>query len=244
MRYAILSDIHANLEAFRAVLARTAELRADRVLCLGDVVGYHADPNECIDLLRSNGIACVMGNHDAAACGIEEPDSFNPAARTAVLWTREVLTAENRGFLRDLPRHLQIDDMVLCHGSIRDTNQYILFDSDVWENFSLMEELPERPRTCFFGHTHVRAAYSLAPPLLSRELADEMPLSDDKWYLVNPGGLGQPRDGDPRAPFLIYDTADRTVVFHRAEYDIAACQRKILHAGLPARLAERLRMGW
>jgi len=205
MRYAILSDIHANLEAFRAVLARTAALGTDRVVCLGDVVGYHADPNECVDLARSEGIACIMGNHDSAACGIEEPSGFNLTARQAVYWTREHLTEENRSFLRGLPRVMQIEDLLLCHGSISDTNQYLLYDSDAQENFSLMEELPGRPRICFFGHTHIKAAYTLAWPVLSRELADEMHLSNDKRYLVNPGSVGQPRDGDPRAAFLIYD---------------------------------------
>jgi len=243
MRYAILSDIHANLEAFHAVLARIAELGADRMLCLGDVVGYHADPNACVDLVRSGDMACVMGNHDAAACGIKEPDSFNPAARAAVLWTREVLTAENKEFLRDLPRHLQFGDMVLCHGSINDTDQYIFKDTEVHENLAAMETLPNKPQVCFYGHTHMKAAYSLGGGVLSRVLSDKILLTGGTQYLINPGGVGQPRDGDPQAPFLIYDTADRMVVFHRVEYDIAACQRKILRSGLPARLAERLAMG-
>ncbi|NTW58764.1 MAG: metallophosphoesterase family protein [Nitrospirae bacterium] len=243
MRYAILSDIHANLEAFHAVLARTVELGADRKLCLGDVVGYHADPNACVDLVRSENIACVMGNHDAAACGIEEPDSFNPAARAAVLWTREVLTAENKEFLRGLPRHLQVGDAVLCHGSINDTDKYILEDSDVHENFAVMEMLPSWPQVCFYGHTHMKAAFSITGGVVSGVLSDKILLSSGTRYLINPGGVGQPRDGDPQSPFLIHDTADRTVIFHRVEYDIAACQRKVLRAGLPARLAERLAMG-
>jgi diadenosine tetraphosphatase ApaH/serine/threonine PP2A family protein phosphatase len=243
MRYAILSDIHANLEAFRAVLARIAELGADRMLCLGDVVGYHADANACVDLVRSENMACVMGNHDTAACGIKEPDSFNPAARAAVLWTRGVLTAENKEFLRGLPRHLQINDMVLCHGSINDTDQYIFKDGEVRENLAVMETLPSKPLVCFYGHTHMKAAYSLAGGVLSRVLSDKILLTGGTRYLINPGGVGQPRDGDPQTPFLIYDAAERTVVFHRVEYDIAACQRKILRAGLPARLAARLAIG-
>ena len=148
MRLAILSDIHANLEAFRAVLARIKELRADRLLCLGDVVGYSADPNACVDLMRSEGIACVMGNHDAAASGMVEPDHFNLPARQAVYWTRERLTGENRSYLRELPRVMQIEDLFLCHGTINDTNHYLLYDSDARENFTLMEDLPKRPRLC------------------------------------------------------------------------------------------------
>jgi predicted phosphodiesterase len=243
MRCAVLADIHGNLEAFRAVLARIRDLHVDRMICLGDIVGYNADPNACIDLVRSKGIACVMGNHDAASSGIAEPDNFNVNARQAVLWTRQRLTGENRAFLRELPRSAQIDDMILCHGTIDDTNSYLLYDSDARENFTLMEELPGRPQICFFGHTHIRAAYSMDGPDLARELADEMPLFTSKRYLVNPGSVGQPRDGDPRAAFLIYDATEQAIVFHRVEYDIAACQKKILQAGLPPRLAERLSLG-
>jgi predicted phosphodiesterase len=243
MRYAILSDIHANLEAFRAVLARTAELGTDRVICLGDIVGYYADPNACVDLVRSEGVICILGNHDAVACGIEEPDVFNLEARTAILWTRERLLPENRSFLSGLPRVMQIDDMFLCHGSISDTNRYLLYDSDARENFALMVELPGRPLTCFFGHTHARAAYSLAGPVLAQELGDAILLSSNKRYLINPGSVGQPRDNDPRAAFIIYDAQERTVVFHRVGYDIASCRDKILRASLPTRLAERLMTG-
>jgi len=243
MRYAILSDIHGNLEAFRAVLERIGELNADRVLCLGDVVGYNADPNACVDLMGRENIACVMGNHDAAACGLEEPDNFNVNARQAVFWTREHLTPQNRTYLRELPRTMQIDDLFLCHGTVNDTNRYLLYDGDAQESFTLMERMPGRPRLCFFGHTHIRTAYSMAGQVLARELADEIHLSVDKRYLINPGSVGQPRDGDPRAAFLLYDARERTIAFHRVEYDIAACQKKILQAGLPARLAERLTMG-
>lgn len=244
MRYAILSDIHANLEALRAVLARIAELGADRVVCLGDLVGYNADPNECVDTVRRDGITCLMGNHDAVACGLEEPHSFNPTAREAVLWTRTELTAENGKFLRELPRHLLIDEVLLCHGSIDDTNRYILDDSDVRDNFSLLEKLSGHRGTCFFGHTHIRAAYSLADQLIARDLSDEMRLIREWKYLINPGAVGQPRDGNPQAAFLIYDSRERTVGFQRVEYDIAACQDKIIRAGLPPRLAQRLALGW
>lgn len=243
MRYAILTDIHANLEALRSVIAHIARLGVDTVLCLGDIVGYGADPNACVEMVRSEGIACVLGNHDAAACGIAEPDNFNPAAKEAVLWTRSVLTRDNAGFLRELPRSFLVDNIVLCHGSINDTNRYIIDDNDVRDNFSLLETLTGGPGTCFFGHTHIRVAYSLSGGVIERELTDEMRLSRDRKYLINPGSVGQPRDGDPLAAFLIYDSLERTVVFFRVQYDIAACQAKIIHAGLPARLAERLAMG-
>lgn len=243
MRYAILSDIHANLEALQAVLARVAALGADMVVCLGDIVGYNADPNECVDIVRRDGITCIMGNHDAVASGLAEPDTFNPAAREAVLWTRSVLAPEHALFLREQPSYLLIDNVALCHGSINDTNRYILDDSDVRDTFSLLETLAGHPRACFFGHTHVRAAYSLADRVLTRELTDEIRLSRERKYLINPGAVGQPRDGDPRAAFLIYDSRERMVLFRRVEYDITACQTKIIRAGLPVRLAQRLEMG-
>jgi len=243
MRYAILSDIHGNLEALQAVLARTARLGADMVVCLGDLVGYNADPNECVDIIRSDGIICIMGNHDEAACGLAEPYGFNPAAREAALWTRTVLTLEHQIFLRELPRYLLIDNIVLCHGSINDTSRYILDDADVRDNLSLMDGLPGGPRACFYGHTHVRAACHAEGQVIAKEPGDEISLHRDRKYLINPGAVGQPRDGDPRAAFLLYDSHARNVTLYRTEYDIAACQSKILSAGLPAGLAERLSVG-
>jgi putative phosphoesterase len=243
MRYAILSDIHANLEALQAVLARIATLGADTIVCLGDLVGYNADPNECVEIVRYERITCIMGNHDAAACGLAEPYDFNPAAREAVLWTRTELTAENSSFLRELQRSLSIDDVVLCHGSINDTNRYIMDDSDIRDNFSMLENLPGQVNACYFGHTHIRAAYTLAGSVIARVLTDNISLYGDRKYLINPGAVGQPRDGDPRAAFLIYDAKARNVTFYRTEYDIAACQAKIIRAGLPARLAQRLALG-
>jgi diadenosine tetraphosphatase ApaH/serine/threonine PP2A family protein phosphatase len=243
MRYAILSDIHGNLEALQAVLARIAGLGADAFICLGDLVGYNANPNECVDIVHREGITCIMGNHDAVACGLEEPDSFNPAAKIAVLWTRNNLSAEHRTYLRDLPREMPVDDFFICHGSVHDTNRYIMDRDDVQDTFSLLAMLPKRPTVCFFGHTHVQTAYSIEGPLIARELGESIRIDAGKRYLINPGGVGQPRDGDPRAAFLIYDRREHMVVFHHVEYDIAACQAKIIQAGLPVRLAQRLSVG-
>lgn len=243
MRYAILSDIHANLEAFRSVLGAAASLRADRLVCLGDLVGYNADPNECVDIARSEGITCVLGNHDAAACGREEPDGFTPSARTAALWTRTVLTEENTQFLRGLPREMQVDDFFICHGSIHDTDRYLLDRDAAQAAVPLLDGLPGRPRVCFFGHTHVPAVYRITGPDVSREPSAAFILSGDSRYLINPGGAGQPRDGDPRAAFLLYDAGAGSITFHRADYDVAAAQDKVLRAGLPPRLAERLALG-
>lgn len=243
VRYAILSDIHANLEAFRSVLGAIARVRPDRTICLGDIVGYNADPNACVDIVRSEGMACVLGNHDAAACGIEEPDAFTPVARQAALWTRGALTEENRAFLRRLPRNLQIGDFVLCHGSVDDTDRYLLYDSDLRDALAVMEGLPGCPELCFFGHTHLQAAYRCSGREIEREGPGAFSLSRGSRYLVNPGGAGQPRDGDPRAAFLLYDGDERRISLLRTAYDIAAAQDKIIRAGLPPRLAERLARG-
>ncbi len=244
MRTAVIADIHANLEALGAVLARIEMLKVDETVCLGDVVGYNANPNECVDLIRSMEIECIMGNHDSCASGLEEPDSFNALARRAVLWTRERLTGENRQFLMTLPRQLLVHDFVIFHGSINETDRYILYKSDAIENFRRMRKLPGGPRIGFFGHTHVRAALSEMDSIVAVEHSPDILLQSERHYLINPGGVGQPRDGDPRASFLVYDRNDNTVTFHRVEYNIRACQDKIIRAGLPAQLAERLALGW
>jgi diadenosine tetraphosphatase ApaH/serine/threonine PP2A family protein phosphatase len=243
MRYAVISDIHANLEAFTAALDRIAGLNADRILCLGDVVGYNADPNECVDIVRREGITSIMGNHDAVAAGLEDPDDFNPLAQRAVLWTREALTEENGKFLRGLPRELPVDDLYLFHGSIHNTNRYIISRDDVRDNFLLLEERENRPTAAFYGHTHIRSSFSNLGGVISLELGRQISVAPEKRYLINPGSVGQPRDGDPRAAFAVYDATERTVAFHRVEYDIAACQDKVIKAGLPPRLADRLAWG-
>lgn len=244
MRIAVISDIHSNLEALQAVLARIEDSKADEIVCLGDIVGYNANPNECIDILRQKKVTCIIGNHDACAAGLEEPDNFNPLARRAVLWTREQLTGENKAFLADLLREQRLDHMFFFHGSIHDTDRYILYKEDAEDNFRLLTGLPGSPRVGFFGHTHVRLALSYYMGAIAVELVPELHLASWKKYLINPGSVGQPRDGDPRAAFLLYDSAEDRIAFHHVEYDIRACQDKIIRAGLPPRLAERLASGW
>jgi diadenosine tetraphosphatase ApaH/serine/threonine PP2A family protein phosphatase len=243
MRCAVLSDIHGNLEAFRAVLTRIADLGVERMVCLGDLVGYNANPNECVDIVRNEGIISVLGNHDSRACGMEQPDNFNATAARAVLWTRDRLTDENRAFLAALPRELPLEDAFLCHGSIHDTDRYILFPNDVRDNFSLLVTLPGRPHICFFGHTHIPSAYSSEGTEIRQEPEGTVMIADGRQHLINPGAVGQPRDGDPRAAFAVYDAADGTVTFHRVAYDIPAAQDKLIRAGLPPGLAERLAYG-
>lgn len=244
MRYAIISDIHSNLEAFSAVISKIVGLKADKILCLGDIVGYNANPNEVIDILKSEKALCIIGNHDAVACGLRGPDDFNPLAKRAALWTREQLTDESKTFLKDLPRELKMDDFFIFHGSIHATDRYILYKEDIKENFQLLEKLTGQPRIGFFGHTHVRTTYINDRDVISVDLSFELSLSPSRQYLINPGSVGQPRDHDPRASFLVYDTIEHKVTFYRTDYDIAACQSKIMKAGLPARLAARLETGW
>lgn len=244
MRYAVISDIHSNLEALTAVLQEISRLKTDLIFCLGDIVGYGPNPNECIEIVRREGITCILGNHDAVAAGIEEPDDFSPFARQAILWTRERLDPTNLDFLTHLPRVRLVQDMFMFHGSVHDTNHYILDTEDVKENFGLLSSIQGRPRIGFFGHTHARITFSLYKGVIEIEHADRILLWSEKMYLINPGSVGQPRDGDPRASFCIYDTAERSLRFHRADYNIPLCQEKIIRHGLPARLAERLSDGW
>lgn len=243
MRYAIIADIHSNLEALEVVLAKIAELRIDEIFCLGDIVGYNANPNECIDIVRRSGIRCVMGNHDSRASGLEELDNFTPLAKEAVLWTMEHLTEESREFLKSLPRKLIIDDFILFHGSINNTDRYIIDEKDTSDNFDLLENLPGDLRLGFYGHTHVRVAMSLQWGKVFLEPDGELKPSAWKRYLINPGSVGQPRDGDPRASFLVYDKFNEKVDFHRVDYDISTTQKKIIEAGLPLELAQRLAIG-
>lgn len=239
MKYAIISDIHANLEAFLSVLTAIDAADTDRIICLGDIVGYGADPNECVEIIRTRGITSLIGNHDAAACGLYEPFDFNPAASEAVLWTREKLTRENREFLTGLPEKEVIDGFMIVHGAVSDPDKYILSVYDAAPEFALLRE----ERLCFFGHTHVSVSYSLDRGRITESRAEGFQLREGAKYLVNPGSVGQPRDRDPRASFLIYDDRGKAE-FRRVEYFIEGAQKKILKSGLNKFLAERLSFGY
>jgi len=210
MRYAILSDIHANLEALQAVLARITALGADTVVCLGDLVGYNANPNECVESSVVTGITCIMGNHDAVACGLEDPGSFNPAAKESVLWTRERLTLENQSFpARVAPGSSRSTFFFICHGSIHDTNRVHPGDDDVRSNF-FADGRYARPAGCLFlRHTHRRAVHRAAGNAIVQGTNDENPHRRENAVPHQPRRRGQPRDGDPRAAFLIYDAKAR-----------------------------------
>lgn len=244
MRYLVLSDLHANLEALEAVLA-AADAAWDRVLVLGDLVGYGADPNAVIDRIISLApVAVIRGNHDKAAAGVDDASSFNPAARAAALWTYETLTPENRAYLQSLPMGpIVVDDALeICHGSPFDEDFYIFDGSDAWRALE-----STRSSLCFFGHTHVAVAFLRSGNLFEAVVPEngETPVQaqNGRRLLINPGSVGQPRDGDPRAAFALYDSVKGVVTMRRVDYAVAAAQEKILAAGLPRALASRLGVG-
>jgi len=249
MRALILSDIHANLEALEAVLA--AAPPHDVVWNLGDLVGYGANPNEVIDEAQRHGKVFVRGNHDRACCGMGGIEDFNPVAQRAARWTEGMLTEEHRDWLKHLAAGPIMPDgpQVSCvHGSPADEDEYIVTVRDAWP--SLKES---STRLTFFGHTHVQGGFAtngdewfrLTPRYGSRNDAEdfELPLREGARYLLNPGSVGQPRDGDWRAAFALYDDAQRLLTWHRVPYNVREAQQRIVRAGLPDRLAARLRDG-
>ncbi len=246
MRYLILSDIHANLDALTSVLDAAAAVGYDRVLVLGDLVGYGARPNEVVDRVRAlEPAAIIRGNHDKVAAGLEPAEGFNPVAQQAAEWTYRTLTEENRAYLAACPiGPLMVDAQTeICHGSPGDEDAYITSE------LAALRALKQAQRqVCFYGHTHVPVAFRLTDvgfdPVLRRSDTEErVPIEAGARYLVNPGSVGQPRDGDPRAAFGTFDLDARMVVVHRVEYAVAEAQEKITLAGLPQVLATRLALG-
>jgi predicted phosphodiesterase len=247
VRYLILSDLHANWQALEAVLQHTAG-QYDQVLCLGDLVGYGGDPNRVVEWVRANCAQVVRGNHDKASSGVdqEELEWFNPVARQAALWTHHSLTVENAGYVSGLPKGpLEVNGFELVHGSPFDEDEYVLNPDEASQAFGYLEK-----RLAFFGHTHVQGGFvwnhsrvEVIPRTPLRSDHQEMEIDPACAYLVNPGSVGQPRDGDPRAAYVIFDSEPRLVTFFRLHYDIAAAQEKIREVGLPPILADRLSVG-
>ena len=242
-RYLVVSDIHGNYEALEAVL-EDAGGRYDRILCLGDLVGYGADPNPVAEWAKSNVISIVRGNHDRACTGTDSLEYFNPSARVSALWTRSALTPGNstylehlaRGPIRVTPDGASSTDFDLVHGSPLDEDEYLVGLEDV----QVLGEFLETKLT-FFGHTHLQGGFMLAPRSVGRVPMNRvLELEPDYHYLINPGSVGQPRDGDPRAAYALYSPQDRTVEFRRVPYDIGKAAAKILRAELPESLAIRL----
>ena len=243
--YLILSDIHSNLDALEAVLD-SVQGQWDELLVLGDLVVYGGEPNGVIDRIRSlEPLAIIRGNHDKAACGIDDASNFNQIAKYAAVWTGETLTEENREYLRELPAGpVMIDDRVeICHGSPFDEDHYI-FDA---EDAHRAMETSER-QLCLFGHTHLPVIFKTDGQTFEGFVPDgdpslEIALQDGLRYVINPGSVGQPRDGDARAAFALYTPGTLTLELRRVPYSVDAAQRRIIVAGLPASLANRLAVG-
>jgi len=243
MRILIISDIHANLTAFETVL-QDARGEWEYVWCLGDVVGYGPDPNECVELLRSLPHLCLAGNHDWAALGRLDIRSFNPDARKAVNWTRETLTPQNTAYLDDLPTTFVIGDYTLAHGSPREPVwEYILEPLIAALNFPHFET-----PYCLVGHTHQPVTYEL---LNERgDVKAIMPVYRSQRHLngrrqiINPGSIGQPRDQNPNAAYALLDLATNTWEYRRVSYDIPAVQKRMRAHDMPERLIARLEHGW
>ncbi len=246
MRYLIVSDIHSNDEALAAVFARVRRKRFDRVVVLGDFVGYGANPNQVIDRIRNvrKPKRLIRGNHDKVVCGVESGDLFNPVALQAARWTTERLTPRNRKFLEALPLGpVSVDGaFVVCHGSPRDEDAYIFTDYDAYLNFRETEA-----SVCFFGHSHIPCVFTLEPHGILVELVQgdrlRYPLKKGLRYLINPGSVGQPRDRNASAAYAIYDAARHVVHFDRVPYPAEKARDKIYKAGLPHILGDRLLVG-
>ena len=241
--YAVISDIHGNLEALDAVLQDIPD-GTEKIHCLGDVIGYGASPNECCDLVREREMPLISGNHDLAVTDLStDLVWFNPVAAAAVEWTREQLTEENADFLRTRPRTIQEEGVLFVHGSVRDPDEYILNGTIAQENLAILKKEYPDVRVCFFGHTHVKAV-APSPTGVSPD-SHTLDLTSEGPYLVNPGSVGQPRDGDTFASYILAeDSLDGARVTYRfVEYDVEKAQTKIRAAGLPEILADRLSYG-
>ncbi len=242
MQTLIISDIHANLTALEAVLSDAGEV--DSVWCLGDLVGYGPDPNECIRRIKQlPNLVCLMGNHDAAVLDQIDTESFNPEARQAIIWTQNVLSFENKKFLKNLPEKTQLDQVTLVHGSPRQPVwEYLLDTYTATRSFNYFDS-----EYCFVGHTHLPFIFQLDDNKGSAQLT--IPTPNEKIELtpraiLNAGSVGQPRDRDARAAYAIYNSDGHTWHYRRVSYEIADVQKRMEKAGLPLRHIQRLASGW
>ena len=239
MRFAIFSDIHANLEAFEAVMADARDRKCTDFVCLGDVVGYNANPHECVARVREMDCPIVKGNHDEQASLIESSRDFNEMAEQAIQWTRDNLTEEDKDWLRDLLFQRQVRDFTIVHATLDTPQQwgYVFNNLDAAASFTY-----QHTTVCFFGHTHVPMGF-IRDDGVHRVRIEQLRIEPSKKYFINVGSVGQPRDADWRAAYCVYDIENNSVEQRRVKYDVAAAQKKIITAGLPHLLAERLAIG-
>ncbi len=241
MKYAIIADIHSNLMALETVLADIeTKGGVDEIWCLGDIVGYGPEPHRCIEIIQSRCSACVAGNHDWAAIGKMDTSYFNPEAAEAAEWTSRQLKLEDIHFLESLPLTLEKGDFTLAHGSPRDPIwEYILSVPEAEENLKYFKTL-----YCLIGHSHIPILFECGEPCSAYMISPETKLNlGKKRLIINPGSVGQPRDGDPLAAYAIYDSGAGTINFYRIPYDILTTQQRMQDAGLPEWLIHRLAHG-
>ncbi len=239
MKFAILADIHGNWEALQVVLEDTKAQKCTHYACLGDVVGYNANPKECLEVVRKMGMPCVKGNHDEYCSTENALDGFNPAAAEAVNWTRKQLSDEERTWLRDLKYIKMVTSFTLVHATLDAPQRwgYVFNKLDAAASFTY-----QNTSVCFFGHTHVPVAF-VKDTMVRGGTYSKFKVEPGKKYFVNVGAVGQPRDNNPKAAYVVYDMDEGTIEIRRLDYDIPTAQKKILDAGLPPRLAERLAFG-
>ena len=240
MRIAIFGDIHSNLEALQAVLADAKAHQCAQFVCLGDIVGYNANPKECLDIVRGLGCPTVKGNHDELACMSSHPSNVSGLANEGIAYTRTQLTPDDVAWLDSLKFVRQVRDFTVVHATLDTPHKwgYVLNQLDAGASFSY-----QHTQVCFFGHTHVPRAYIRDHQVHTVEHWANMAVEPGKKYFLNVGSVGQPRDGEWRASYAIYHVKEHRIELRRLEYDIEAAQRKIIAANLPARLAMRLGEG-
>lgn len=239
MKYAILGDIHANLEGLQAVLAHAEKQGVTQYACMGDVVGYNANPVECLKIIRDLGCPVVRGNHDHYCSHDEDLTGFHPLAADVVDWTRQQLSTKDRNFLRNLRYSTRVETFTIVHSTL-DTPEmwgYVFDPLEAEANFNY-----QSTAVCFYGHTHVPLAFEKADTVRCGRYS-KLKITLGRKYFINVGSVGQPRDGDPRSAYVTYDLYKNEVELHRVDYDYRITQQKILDAGLPGRVAARLAVG-
>jgi predicted phosphodiesterase len=244
LKIAVLSDLHSNGDALDAVMRDLAARRVDRIYHLGDLVGYNAEPEKCVRWASESAAGGILGNHDAVACGKASGEFFNTPALVAARWSADRLSAGSLGYLSSLPDRLVVEkELLMVHGAPSDPDRYLFTLDDAVEELDALARSPSI-RVVFFGHTHVPAAVVRRRDGTTASVSPgEYALKEGETALLNPGSVGQPRDRNPGASFLMFDTRTRMASWVRTPYDIQACQRKVLEAGLPRFFATRLSEG-
>ena len=240
MKFGILSDIHSNLEALEAVLQDARQQGCTRFVCIGDVVGYGPDPKQCIQIVRDLDCPTVMGNHDEYCATDIDLTGFNPMASEAIKWTRQQLSADEKSWLRVLKLERVVESFTIVHATLDLPGKwaYVLDKLAAAASFNY-----QRTAVCFNGHTHIPLAFIRSDKGIQGGLYSKIKIEVGKIYFINIGSIGQPRDRNPRAAYVIFDLVNNLIELRRIDYDIAAVQKKIRAAGLPESLAQRLELG-